>query len=159
MRRILSVFVVVALMLSASACGADAEPEPTPTAIQLTTSNFDEYLNYRITVTDDGYSSKDGVVYRNAKITFEIYPIASGSFENVEIDVALNHFTTGWYAAEYGGGIKEDFDKFIRTDFVIPTSGNYSETHTISSLAIVNYDAPTAKVWFYSVSGTFIPAA
>lgn len=155
MRRILSVFVVVALMLSASACGAIAEPEPTP--IQLTTSNIHNYLEIDLGYLNHEQSTLMGLRHDEADITLSTYAVADGTFENVEISITIK-LTQGWNCNSSDMAYDKDCPNNIVCEFRMPVTGSYTETHKVSALNTwLNLDYTSYVI--NSVSGTFIPAA
>lgn len=130
----------------------DAENAFAKLPIELTSENFTDYLNIRITFAEGAHHTILSYSWKEATATLEIYPVAHGSFNNVnlKVDYWLDH---GYMVSEseemyeMSKEIEERQGLYrLVFDVDLPADGNYTETVNIeTALGFGQFDLPVNK--------------
>jgi len=173
-QKIFSVCLTFILLFACISCNNDSncEPEavslpssittassPTKTTqsskIILTTDNIEDYLAVK------GYIEKS-TNSENTFFTFSVYPVSSGTFQNVQIEL-ISTLPSGWRVSSsdsaYSNSITDQIHyNTLKATVKLSASGETEERHAIVPLnTAVNDPVGVCDVTILAVKGTFIP--
>ena len=130
----------------------DAENAFAKLPIELTSENFTDYLNIRITFAEGVHHTILSYSWKEATATLEIYPVAHGSFNNVnlKVDYWLDHGYMVSESEEMYEMSKEIEERqglyHLVFDVDLPADGNYAETVNIeTALGFGQFGLPVNK--------------
>lgn len=168
MKKVISIVVSLALLFSLVACssnggnssqGENAKPETNKgsEAVQLTVDNISDYISINGEFTDAEYHQTILYYVSTAKIDFQAYSTASGTFNNVKITVRANISETGALSEKFHLA-DSDNKNSVEFEFTMPANGNYNHTYSIECDRYSGKLSGSCDFTIVSVSGEFMPA-
>lgn len=158
MKKILALFVTIAMAFSMIACNA-SEPENTekdaPAEIELTEDNILDYLEVELTFSDFDYEYILYTYFSSGDVNIHTYAVEDGTFSQVRLVVRPVNIPTYMGTQEwYPTG---DSDADIEFEFRLPADGEYDSSINITCANNSGTLNGSCDFEIVSVSGTFIP--
>jgi len=154
MKKLLVLVLLIIMALGLCACGKkeisgvkqftyDYEDTPiveSDNSIELTTSNLEDYLQIELSDANFDTHSQYGLMhYLSGDIVIDVYPVSSGSFENVTISLELSA-PNKWFFLDKGSNYDETktYPNEIEAEIKLHANGEGTYSYQI---ATENYGA------------------
>lgn len=126
-----------------------------PKEVTLTKHNFEDYFKIQLSYGEMESGALLGMMsYQDYPLNIEIFPIASGDFNNVEVSLEI-YAPIGFEIALTDNAYNEDDTSLLTLSYVLPVDGKCSDTHYVRNWGV--YSEPSSCTYVItSVSGTVI---